>query len=125
MLLVVQWKDILPLQFCLVHFPNREYLGSHTLSILFSLFCFRRFGVVLEDTSQRNPTVQAIVSSSRPSFLVWDKVYQKFTDVEEETWLLRAVESTAIFFSSEAEKAEQLRFVFRYICVYSVCPGAN
>ena len=56
---------------------------------------------------------------------MWDKVYQKLTDVEEETWLLRAVESTAIFFSSELEKAEQLRFVFRYICVHSACPSAN
>lgn len=46
---------------------------------------------------------------------MWDKVYQKLTDVEEETWLLRAVESTALFFSSEVEKAEQLRFVYRFI----------
>jgi hypothetical protein len=45
---------------------------------------------------------------------VWDKVYQKLTDVEEETWLLRAVESTALFFSSEVEKAEQFRFVYRF-----------
>jgi hypothetical protein len=69
----------------------------------------------LEDTISRNATVQAILSPSKPSFLVWDKVYQKLTDVEEETWLLRAVESTATFFSAEVEKAEQLRFVFRYV----------
>jgi hypothetical protein len=43
---------------------------------------------------------------------VWDKVYQKLTDVEEEIWLLRAVESAAAFFNEEIEKAEQLRFVF-------------
>jgi hypothetical protein len=42
---------------------------------------------------------------------VWDKVYQKLTDVEEEIWLHRAVESTAAFFSAEIEKGEQLRFV--------------
>jgi hypothetical protein len=74
----------------------------------------------LEDTDLRNATVQAIVSPSKPSFLVWDKVYQKLTDVEEETWLLRAVESTATFFSAEVIEAEQLRFVFRYarnLCV--------
>jgi hypothetical protein len=45
---------------------------------------------------------------------VWDKVYQKLTDDEEETWLLRAVESTATFFSAEVAEAEQLRFVFQY-----------
>jgi hypothetical protein len=45
---------------------------------------------------------------------MWDKVYQKLTDVEEETWLLRAVESTVAFFSTEVAKAEQLRFVFQY-----------
>ena len=43
---------------------------------------------------------------------MWDKVYQKLTDDEEETWLLRAIESTATFFSAEVAEAEQLRFVF-------------
>jgi Generalcontrol nonderepressible 1 (Gcn1) N-terminal len=43
---------------------------------------------------------------------VWDKVYQKLTDIEEEIWLLRAIESTAAFFSAEIEKAELPRFVF-------------
>jgi len=66
----------------------------------------------LEDTISRNASVQAIILPSKPSFLVWDKVYQKLTDVEEETWLLRAVETTVAFFSAEIEKAEQLRFVF-------------
>ncbi|KAH9175038.1 ARM repeat-containing protein [Lactarius sanguifluus] len=65
--------------------------------------------VLLGPFSRSGVFVQAIVSSLRPSFLVWDKIYQKLTGVEEETWLLRAVESTAIFFSSEVEKAEQLR----------------
>lgn len=69
-------------------------------------------GAILEDAISRNSTVQAIISPSKPSFLVWDKVYQKLTDVEEEIWLLRAVESTAAFFNAEIERAEQLRFVF-------------
>jgi len=73
--------------------------------------CLIRF---LEDIISRNATVQAILSSSKPSFLVWDKVYQKLTDVEEETWLLRAIESTATFFSAEVTNVEHLRFVFRY-----------
>jgi len=57
---------------------------------------------------------------------VWDKVYQKLTDVEEEIWLLRAVESTAAFFNAEIEKAEQLRFVFDMLetSASRSCPGA-
>jgi hypothetical protein len=43
---------------------------------------------------------------------VWDKVYQKLTDIEEETWLLRAIESTATFFRAEVAKLEYLRFVY-------------
>ena len=68
---------------------------------------------MLEDTISRNASVQAILSSSKPSFLVWDKVYQKLTDVEEETWLLRAAESAATFFNGEVTKVEDLRFVFQ------------
>ncbi|KAH9007605.1 ARM repeat-containing protein [Lactarius deliciosus] len=83
--------------------PAEGYVAAAVL-----LGPFSRSGV-FEDTILRNPTVQAIVSSLRPSFLVWDKIYQKLTGVEEETWLLRAVESMAIFFSSEVEKTEQLR----------------
>lgn len=73
------------------------------------------------DTISRSATVQAILSPSKPSFLVWDKVYQKLTDVEEETWILRAIESTATFFSAEVAKTEQLRFVFRNIDIRNGC----
>ena len=104
-------------------FSRSRVFGNSHVSIFFLLILI--LITVLEDDIPRNTTVQAIVSSSRPSFLVWDKVYQRLTDVEEETWLLRALESTTIFFSSEVEKAEQLRSVFRYFCVYSVCPSAN
>ncbi|KAI0262196.1 ARM repeat-containing protein [Gloeopeniophorella convolvens] len=69
---------------------------------------FARSGV-FEDTISRNTTVQALASSAKPSFLVWDKVYQKSTTEEEESWLLRAIESAAIFFSGEIGKIEQFR----------------
>jgi hypothetical protein len=65
----------------------------------------------------RNATVQAILSPLKPSFLLWDKVYQKLTDAEEEAWLLRAVESTAIFFSTELGKVGQQRFVLQHTLV--------
>jgi hypothetical protein len=102
------------LQSFLAPFPDRRYLVAHK-PLFFScsnFFCLLRF---LEDTISRNSTVQAILSSSKPSFLVWDKVYQKLTDVEEETWLLRAIESMATFFSAEVTNVEHLRFVLRYI----------
>ncbi|TFY83754.1 hypothetical protein EWM64_g252 [Hericium alpestre] len=62
-----------------------------------------------EDVVSRNATVQSIVSSSKPSFLLWDKVYQKATSVEEQTWLLRAAESASLFFHKELGKNEHLR----------------
>lgn len=62
-----------------------------------------------EDVISRNITVQSIVSSPKPSFLLWDKVYQKLTTVEEETWLLRASESAAIFFNVQLTKNELAR----------------
>jgi hypothetical protein len=95
----------------LAPFPGRRYLVAHEISFFGACSDFLWF---LEDTISRNVTVQAFLSTSRPSFLVWDKVYQKLTDVEEETWLLRAIESTAIFFSAEVTNVEHLRFVFRY-----------
>ncbi|KAI9508386.1 ARM repeat-containing protein [Russula earlei] len=69
---------------------------------------FSRSGV-FEVTISQNATVQAILSLSKPSFLAWDKVYQKLTDFEEETWLLRALKSTVTFFNVEVAKAERLR----------------
>jgi len=100
------------LQSFLAPFPDRGSLVAHKpqfYSSFSDFLCVIRF---LEDIISRNVTVQAILSSSKPSFLVWDKVYQKLTDVEEETWLLRAIESTATFFSAEVTNVEHLRFVF-------------
>jgi Generalcontrol nonderepressible 1 (Gcn1) N-terminal len=82
------------------------FLPSYSDSIDLVLF--------LEDMISRNASVQAILSPLKPSFLVWDKVYQKLTDIEEETWLLRALESTATFFSAELANAEQSRFVLQH-----------
>ncbi|KAA1470496.1 ARM repeat-containing protein [Dentipellis sp. KUC8613] len=69
---------------------------------------FSRSGA-FEDVISRNATIQSIVSASKPSFLLWDKVYQKSTSTEEETWLLRAVESVLVFFHHELLKSDHLR----------------
>jgi len=46
---------------------------------------------------------------AKQSFLLWDRVYQKITDEEEETWFLRAIEASLLYFSEELSKGEALR----------------
>ncbi|PFH47401.1 hypothetical protein AMATHDRAFT_152123 [Amanita thiersii Skay4041] len=63
-----------------------------------------------DDAISRNVVIQGIISSSvKPSFLLWEKVYQKITDTEDEKWFLRACEVTLQCFKSELAKNEQLR----------------
>lgn len=60
-----------------------------------------------------NATIQTLNSSSpKPSFLLWDKVYQKLTDADDEVWLLRAGEVAFSYLHSELSKNNQLRYVF-------------
>jgi hypothetical protein len=46
---------------------------------------------------------------TKQSFLLWDRVYQKITDEEDEIWLLRAIETSLFYFSEELSKDEALR----------------
>ena len=45
----------------------------------------------------------------KPSFLLWDRIYQKITDEDEERWLLRAIDVSLLYFSEELSKNENLR----------------
>jgi len=64
----------------------------------------------LDDVISRNAIIQSLLTSStKPSFLLWDKVYQKITDVEDENWFLRACNATLQCFKSELAKSEILR----------------
>lgn len=48
----------------------------------------------IDDFIASNPTLQTIhLTGSKPSFLLWDKVYRKISAHEDETWLLHALES--------------------------------
>lgn len=59
-----------------------------------------------------NPTIQSLsVAAPKPSFLLLDKVYQKLSDEEELTWLLRAIQITIIFLSEEMSRNTPLRYV--------------
>jgi hypothetical protein len=67
-----------------------------------------------DDVIAKNTTIQALRSTStKPSFLLWDRVYQKLTDDEDQEWLLRASEVAMVFLKDVSLKNEQLRFVIR------------
>ena len=67
--------------------------------------------VLVDDVISRNPNVASIASgTTKPSFLLWDKVYQKIGDSEDdEKWLLRACDVVLRFFKNEFGKHEVLR----------------
>ncbi len=66
-----------------------------------------------DDVISHNATLQSIFTAHpKPSFLLWDKVYQKLSGEEEETWLLRASEAALAFSKDEVLKNEHTRFVY-------------
>lgn len=68
----------------------------------------------IDDVISSNAVIQSLITSStKPSFLLWDKVYQKVTDVEDENWFLRACNVTLQFFQSELAQSEN----FRQVCL--------
>lgn len=70
----------------------------------------KRAYLSIDDVISSNAVIQSLVTSStKPSFLLWDKVYQKVTDVEDENWFLRACNATLQFFESELAKSENFR----------------
>ncbi|KAG7093730.1 hypothetical protein E1B28_007382 [Marasmius oreades] len=77
------------------------------------------------DVVSKNAVVQSVgTGSSKPSFLVWEKVYQKIIDAEEERWLLRAADAALLFFKKELQQNETLRMqlglVFLHLAVNGV-----
>ncbi|KAF5363220.1 hypothetical protein D9758_008404 [Tetrapyrgos nigripes] len=78
-----------------------------------------------DDTIARNTVLQAIPTpSTKPSFLLWEKVYQKAVEAEDETWLLRACDATLISFHEQMSKNEgprtQLGLAFLHLAVNGV-----
>ncbi|THG98438.1 hypothetical protein EW026_g3754 [Hermanssonia centrifuga] len=71
-----------------------------------------------DDSISCNATVQSVLSTgSKPSFLLWEKVYQKLSDSDDERWLLRASEQVLSSFEAELMKKEQAcrgKFICRY-----------
>ncbi|EMD33195.1 hypothetical protein CERSUDRAFT_142825 [Gelatoporia subvermispora B] len=58
----------------------------------------------------QNTLVQSLMTvGTKPSFLLWDKVWQKVSDVEDERWMLRASIAALAFFKPQLARNEQAR----------------
>ncbi|KDQ20094.1 hypothetical protein BOTBODRAFT_101949 [Botryobasidium botryosum FD-172 SS1] len=74
--------------------------------------------------ASKNSTLQGITATgAKPSFLLWEKVYQKLTTADDEAWLLRAAQSTFAYATSDLEKTEALRvqagLIFLQLAIFS------
>ncbi|KAL4249154.1 TOG domain-containing protein [Abortiporus biennis] len=60
-----------------------------------------------DDVISRSVSMQSLLATgSKPSFLLWDKVYQKLSDVEDETWLLHANVQLLATFNAQLSQNE-------------------
>ncbi|KAI5991791.1 armadillo-type protein [Pisolithus marmoratus] len=76
------------------------------------------------DLVARNTSVEIIAGTpTKPSFLVWEKLYQRLGDTREETWLLRCVDLVIEHLETELLKNENLRIqvgsIFLHLAVHS------
>ncbi|KIJ63493.1 hypothetical protein HYDPIDRAFT_175892 [Hydnomerulius pinastri MD-312] len=77
-----------------------------------------------DDVVSRSTSSDALTGTvTKPSFLLWDKVYQKITDAEEEIWLLRASDLATDKLKAELLKNENLRTqigsIFIHLSIHS------
>ncbi|KAF5388937.1 hypothetical protein D9757_005117 [Collybiopsis confluens] len=84
----------------------------------------------LEAVIVKNVTLQAIAvtGSTKPSFLLWDKVYGKSVeakDEENERWLLRATEAALVSFREKTGKSETLRTQFGLVYLHLALNGST
>ncbi|KAI0764358.1 ARM repeat-containing protein [Trametes elegans] len=80
-----------------------------------------------DDIISGNATLQSVTAASpKPSFLLWDKVYQKLSGEDEEIWLLRATEAVLPFFKDEFLRNEHARtmvgLIFLHLAIESSSP---
>jgi hypothetical protein len=65
--------------------------------------------------------IASLLSAAKPSFLVYDRVFQKVTAAEEEQWLLRASEMTLMHVQTQLLKSEALRYILQESVPLSFC----
>ncbi|KAI6101038.1 armadillo-type protein [Pisolithus croceorrhizus] len=71
------------------------------------------------DLVARNTSVETVVGTpTKPSFLIWEKVYQRLGDAEEEMWLLRCLDLVVGHFETQLLKNENLRIQFGFIFLH-------
>ncbi|GBE83943.1 eIF-2-alpha kinase activator GCN1 [Sparassis crispa] len=80
-----------------------------------------------EDFIAHSATIQSLIATgSKPSFLLWDKVYHRLNAVEDETWLLRASEASLSFFKDELIQNEHacamMGMIFLHLAIESHTP---
>ncbi|KAH9485783.1 eIF-2-alpha kinase activator gcn1 [Psilocybe cubensis] len=87
--------------------PGGPYEGYVAVTVLLGSFAAsKQFASVIA----QNPAITAITSSGvKQPFLLWDKVYQKVAEEDDELWLLKACDASLQYFSSELSKNEHLR----------------
>ncbi|RDX47550.1 ARM repeat-containing protein [Lentinus brumalis] len=79
-----------------------------------------------DDVISHNATLQTIFTAHpKPSFLLWDKVYQKLSGEEEETWLLRASEAALVFSKVEVLKNDHTRTSLGSIFLHLAVEGSS
>lgn len=58
----------------------------------------------------RNTSVDLLVGTpSKPSFILWEKVYQRVTDADGELWLLRCIDLVAHRLNDQLLMLDSLR----------------
>ncbi|KAI6029055.1 armadillo-type protein [Pisolithus microcarpus] len=76
------------------------------------------------DFVARNTSAETVVGTpTKPSFLIWEKVYQRLGDAEEEMWLLRCLDLVVGHLEAELLKNEHLRIqvgsIFLHLAVHT------
>ncbi|KAG6810659.1 hypothetical protein H0H92_010871 [Tricholoma furcatifolium] len=78
------------------------------------------------DVISKNTTLTSIAAgTTKPSFLLWDKVYQKTIDPADEKWLLKAWEASLLYFKTEFAKSELLRSQLGLVLIHLTLDGST
>ncbi|KAG6864935.1 hypothetical protein C0991_006286 [Blastosporella zonata] len=79
-----------------------------------------------DDVISKNAVLASIAAgSTKPSFLLWDKVYQKTNDPTDEKWLLHAWVVALMYYKSEFGKNESLRSQLGLVLIHLILDGST
>lgn len=68
--------------------------------------------IFIDDIISRSVTADMLMGTpTKPSFLVWDKVYQKLSEADDMRWLLRATDLAVPKLESELVKHQNQRYL--------------